>query len=700
MLKGLRSQHSKWPLPGVYLPTEIAAKLLQKYSKLKTQASDLEVFSYIAAIRDEIALDVVLDDFVNAKNLRKLINYTQAAQMIAQEEISEKSQGVLYTLLLFQKFTNEHPSFVHPFDILEDACDLAQNDNVVFDFHTAEAPEDFALLGFREFYPAEQRLIALLEKSLKKINLSEAILAQEKTVPSHLAEIHEAPQVLWANDLKMPGPLEAQVLSKAHGPVRLSVASDIRYHSPNLDKIKNTWPLETDWLETAIQKLEDTQGASPKTNLLKKILEEKNRSGLTLLETLNFFNDPVLGIESTERALPLSKNPSDPLLLSLEDIPLIDPTRTALWGNPEKISEIVTDFCASLNPLKAYRDLEKHLAADGIAFPRIDEEQKNFEKHFYGFAPQFKILKQKEAVEWEKSSHYQIKARELSKKLSPSGLETLNKCSLQFHFSREERIAQFEDEDALDLSPLRRGNWIHYTLEKLPWSKPKIITRELIQKVLLAELPRAFEEKSSPSYLTLIRAQSQAIAEALYHYVVAIDIPLFENFPARKSSPEVDVNSSWGEVPLRGRVDRLDFVGDGAFLWDYKTGNFSSSLDTLFKNGKFQWLLYREVFRKEGTPIHGGGYINPLNLKKSRLFFFEEAPLKASFFDSLDEHEVPYDRISAADEERINFNLKEKVESLIAIWKSGIRTAKPRESSDCDHCAYVGRCGYPYGVTP
>ncbi len=700
VLKGMRSFHSQWPLPGVYLPTEIATKILQKYSRLKARANDMALFSFVAATRNEQRIEEVFEDFIQAKNLRKLVNYTQAAQIIAQGEISEKSQGILYTLLLFQKYSLEHNKNVHDFDILEEACELVTQEDVDFEFHVAEEVKDFALIGFREFYPAEQNLISLLEKKLRKVSLCDEILNQEKSFPQTVAEIHECPHLLWASDLKMPGPLEAQLLTQSDKPIRLSVSSDIRYHSPALDKIKASWPKEDNWLKEAAQKLEANEARKTEAEFINRLLKEKPSSTLSILESLSFFKNSELGIETLERPLPLSKNPSDPLLLSLEDIPLVNPSRTALWGKPDKLSEIVSDFCSSLNPLKAYKDLEKHLAAEGIAFPRVDEEQKNFEKYFYGFLPHFKILKQNETRNWEQSEPYQVKAKELSKRLSPSGLETLNKCSLLFHYSREERLEQFEGEDALDISPLRRGNWIHYTLEKLPWSKPQKITRELIHKTLLQELPRAFDAKASDNYLALVKAQANAMSEALYHYVIAIDIPLYENFPARKSQPEIDVNSSWGDIPLRGRVDRLDFVGDGALLWDYKTGNYSSSLDTHFKNGKFQWLLYREIFRKEGTPIHGGGYINPLDLKKSRLFFFKEAPLKDTFYQSLDTHNVPYELISAEDEERIQQNLKVKVDELIKIWQSGLRTGLPRDESECDHCAYVGRCGYPYGVSP
>jgi hypothetical protein len=145
----------------------------------------------------------------------------------------------------------------------------------------------------------------------------------------------------------------------------------------------------------------------------------------------------------------------------------------------------------------------------------------------------------------------------------------------------------------------------------------------------------------------------------------------------------------------------MDFVGDGAFLWDYKSGNYSrQSLSKQLESGKFQWLLYREIFFREGTPIHGGGYINPLDMRKSRLFFFSKAPLKESFYERLDKADVKFEIIKADEEELLRNTLTSKVNEIIEVWKSGIRRAKPREKNECDNCAFVGLCGYPYGVTP
>lgn len=705
VLKGLRSFHSGWPLPGVYLPTEIAAKVLQKASLTKAQCSDWELFSFLAHERADQKLEEVYDDFLQAKNLRKLVGYEVAAQMIASEEISDKSRAVLYTLLLLKKYSNENNKTVHSFDLLEEACDLLETKNPGIDFHVAEDPKELCVIGFRELYPLEERLLSALGKKYQTKRLSDEIhfekSDEEIKVPQKYAEVDEVRNLLWVSELDPPAPLEAQLLSGSKTPLRLAVAAGVRTSSPALDRIKNTWPESAEWLQESIQKF----NPSHERELLERIHNEKLSRGPTLLQALGFFNKIDLGIESFERSVPLSQNPQDPLLVTLEDLPLLDPAQTALWTKKEKLKEIVNDFCSKLNPLKNFRDIEKHLLAEGIAVPRVEEEQKTFERYFYSFLDSFRILKQKKSSEWERAPRFEIKSTKISEKLSPSALEALYKCPLNFHFSREERLEQFEGEDELDINPIRRGNWVHYTMEALPWSKPEKITRELIQKVLKEKLPKAFDKNASPAYQNILLAQTKAMADALFHYVKAVDIPLSQHFPARKSQSEQDVSTEIvikdKKVHLRGRVDRLDFVGDGALLWDYKNGNFSNSkLAKHMEDGSFQWLLYKEIFHKEGIPIHGGGYINPLNLKKSRLFFFQGAPMPETFYDNLDANEIKYERISRDEEENLRKTLNDKVESLVEKWSSGSRAAQPLDPSICDYCAHIGRCGHPYGVLP
>jgi hypothetical protein len=705
ILKGLRARESGWPLPGVYSPVDLATRILQKHSLLRPAMSELEVFARISEQLPLLPLQEIYDDYVNAKNLRKIVGYDEAARILSENELSDKSKGALFILLFIKEFGQG--SVMHPFDILEKACALLNEDKnlTALSFHTAEPTTSLYLLGFRELYPLETKFINLLEKKFtvnRQMNALEDVPAElREKIKLGTEQIAKRKQIFWANDLNFPGPLEAKLLSGSLTNVRLNVAADLRFFSPTIERLRKKWinpKVDFPELQSA---LTDDDSKSVKI-LLDRIHSERDLSGFSFLNSLGFFQRSSFPDDTNERNLPLAKSPSDPVLLSLEDLPLADPELTALWTESSKLSECVADFCSGLNPLKKFQDLEKAILAEGISPPRIQEEQKNFEALYYNLAPAFKILSSPTLTEWSTVPQYEIKTEISQKMLSPSGLENLYKCTLNFHFQRELRLNQFELEDDIKVSPLRRGNWIHYTLESLNWQNPKKITQEQVRTALIKNVSKAFEKKASPEYLKIIEAQAGAMSESLFHYIQHIDIPTFESLPGRQSKSELDISTEWTKgITLRGRVDRMDFVGDGAFLWDYKSGNYSRSrLAKHLEDGKFQWLLYREIFNREGTPIHGGGYINPIDLRKSRLFFFRSAPLKAHFFDRLEQSRIPFEQVSEQDEIQLQKTLVEKVSALIDVWQSGIRTAKPRDKNECDNCSFVGLCGYPYGVTP
>ncbi len=707
----MRTKASSWPLPGVYSPVDLATKILQKHSRLRMPLSELDIFAQLCSLRSEIKVNEVFESFVEAKNLRKLIGYSTAAQLISQDaaeenesqKLSEKSHGALYTLLLLKKISNEASRPVHSFDLLEEATELLEASEVEIDFHVATPITELFLLGFREAYPLELSFLRQLEKRYAITKQSDLCAASAPQLPQGKAPLGERKQILWASEMKMPGPLEATLLSGADTSLRLSVPAHLRFYSPKIEKLKSGWPKNAAELLAHF----NTSPVSLQMNeLLQRIIEEKTPNAISMLEGLGYFRMLNLEHDATddtlERKVPLTGNPSHPLLLSLEELPLIDPSQTLLWTRPEKLEELLSDFAIQLNPLKNFRDLEKALLAEGLEIPLMRVEQENFEKIFYSFAPEMKILSEAPSPKWENVPAHSLKSQLIRKALSPSALENLSRCPLQFYYQREERLGQLEIEDDIDVSPLRRGNWIHYTLENLDWQNPKKITSEQIKRSLIAHLSKAFEAKASPAYLKIMQAQTPQMAEALFHYVQQVDVALYESFPGRRSQAEMEVTTPWtSDITLHGRVDRMDFVGDGAFLWDYKTGNHSQkTLAKHMESGKFQWLLYKEIFHRQGTPIHGGGYINPLDLKKSRLFFFESAKLPATFYDRLEMSEVKHERITPKAEAELRDILLNKVSALIEIWKSGVRKANPIDNLECERCSFIGLCGYPYGVTP
>jgi ATP-dependent helicase/DNAse subunit B len=70
---------------------------------------------------------------------------------------------------------------------------------------------------------------------------------------------------------------------------------------------------------------------------------------------------------------------------------------------------------------------------------------------------------------------------------------------------------------------------------------------------------------------------------------------------------------SGDELPLRGRIDRVDWHTDDEeyLIWDYKTGSQSSfsRTDPLKGGAKLQWALYARIIEQhKGKPVRTSGY--------------------------------------------------------------------------------------------
>ena len=250
---------------------------------------------------------------------------------------------------------------------------------------------------------------------------------------------------------------------------------------------------------------------------------------------------------------------------------------------------------------------------------------------------------------------------------------------------------------------MRKGNLIHKVLEKIDFHDPKSVSALLIEKILKDEVTKAYEGFASPAYLGLLKSQLPQWAEALHFYIELIEKKLFVLFPRRKIESEKEFRFDWNkQISLRGRIDRLDFTGESYFLWDYKSGSFhQATFERHLENGKFQWLLYAESLARMGMPLAGGGYLNPLELKKSRLLFFPkaEALLGDDFFDSLKNAGIRFDVLTEDKHYALSQKLINKMETVLEELKKNDRPARPIKNEECKRCSFEGLCAYRYGVS-
>ncbi len=698
-LKELRSIASKWPLAGVYTFADIAQNILKKNNLFREPVNDLEAFAHLAERDPEKKLSDLKRYFDLAKQVRKLGALTDLQKIILDKDLQKSlSENIFYSLLtLFQinDYAKNKSQSAHFFEYIEEATFfLKENPTVPLDFHKFKFPSEnkIFMVGFRDLYAAEEAFLKELEKKYEIVfQFSKEIQPCEVSLSMESSTLQENNHLLWISNLETPGPLESKVLTQYPNSLKVKIDPKLRYIN------KEVQELILNFNKDNFLKKEETTNDDNVRKLIRRIAEKGEAEEIKILESLNFFQDSRI-----ERSLSGELFQNAPILFTIEDFPIMNPVQTLIWGNQKTWSEFYLNLASESSHLKVPEDIEKALLAEGVRLPQHTEEQSKLKNLICVYSSRFKYLKTSHKKEFEiKKEPFEVKANRQAM-LSPSGLENLARCPLNFYYSRECKIPLYEIPNDIEGSPIKRGQWIHEVLEKVDFRNLKNFRITDLEKILNSELGKAFEGFASEDYLKILQSQIPQLSESLFFYIDTLEKPLQKLFPFRKIETEKDISCTWSsQLNLRGRVDRLDFIGEGALLWDYKTSNYSHlKYSTLLENGRFQWLLYKEIFDKEGVPIYGGGYLNPLDLKKSRFIFFENAPLPASFFEFLSEQSIRFEQLKEADKNQMSQRLHQVIEEQTKIWLSPTRQAKPLNSKVCVECSHQAFCGYPYGVHP
>ena len=163
--------------------------------------------------------------------------------------------------------------------------------------------------------------------------------------------------------------------------------------------------------------------------------------------------------------------------------------------------------------------------------------------------------------------------------VSPSALETWATCPYKFFLSRILGIAAPPEEEEDEMSALERGSLVHKILERFVGEGNQTDT-DLLE---LAETEFAIaEERGVTGYPLLwdmakgdIRAGLQGFmaAEAEWLADAATGASAEESFGRGTEIGEVSVAiDDLGEIWFRGKIDRIDTVGDEVRVRDFKTG--------------------------------------------------------------------------------------------------------------------------------
>lgn len=708
-LKEFRSSASKWPLAGVYTFSDIAQSILKKNNLYREPINDLEAFAYLASQDDTKDLSTLKSEFDLAQQLRKLGSLIDFQKVLlnpdSQATLSPKTIYALNTLFQIQNYAQLKNQADHFFQYIEEATYFLQkNPSFEIDFHRfrPDALQEVFVVGFRELYSIEEAFIKELQKKYKITSQYSRDLSYSDQDSSETSK-HEAPHefqgsalqdnthLLWISHLETPGPLEAQVLTEYDKALKVRINPELRYLNSEAQNFILNFNKE-DFL-----KRKDKTSSEEIKTLIERISLKGETRDIKILHSLKFFEDSKI-----ERFLMGETFRYSPIVFTIEDFPVMNPLQTLIWGHRKTWEEFSLNIASESSHLRVPEDIEKALLAEGVTIPSHKNEQIKLKNILAVCSFHFRILQTAQKKDFEiKNEAFEVKAKRQSM-LSPSGLENLTRCPLSFYYSRECRIPLVEIPNDIEGSAIKRGVWIHGVLERIDFKNLKNFTRSHLEKILHAELGKAFKDFASDSYIKILQAQVGQLSESMFFYIEKLEKPLQELFPFRKFESEKNIQCKWSEeLSLKGRVDRLDFIGEGALLWDYKTSNYSGTkYSTLLENGRFQWLLYKEIFAKEGTPIYGGGYLNPLDLKKSRLIFFETAPLPPSFFDFLSEQSIRFEQIKAEEEAQMSHRLHELIAEQTKVWLSPTRKAAPLNAKVCVDCSHKAYCAYPYGVLP
>ena len=163
--------------------------------------------------------------------------------------------------------------------------------------------------------------------------------------------------------------------------------------------------------------------------------------------------------------------------------------------------------------------------------------------------------------------------------VSPSALETWATCPYKFFLSRILGIAAPPEEEEDEMSALERGSLVHKILERFVGEGNQTDT-DLLE---LSETEFAIaEERGVTGYSLLwdmakedIRAGLQGFmaAEAEWLADAAAEASAEESFGRGTEIGEVSVAiDDLGEIWFRGKIDRIDTVGDEVRVRDFKTG--------------------------------------------------------------------------------------------------------------------------------
>jgi RecB family exonuclease len=173
----------------------------------------------------------------------------------------------------------------------------------------------------------------------------------------------------------------------------------------------------------------------------------------------------------------------------------------------------------------------------------------------------------------------------LDERLSPSALEDFGRCPLAFLLGRVLGVQERERDDADQVLPTTSGQWAHRALELMVQRRLTVTVEHVRQCV-----SQAMREHPAPGRIPAfhLKYHQDRLTSEVYEVLLRDEWD-----PSLKSEVESDLSWNW-VWPLKGRIDRVDYLPDGTLrLVDYKSGYLANPDKPGPAN--LQLLLYQQA---------------------------------------------------------------------------------------------------------
>lgn len=291
--------------------------------------------------------------------------------------------------------------------------------------------------------------------------------------------------------------------------------------------------------------------------------------------------------------------------------------------------------------------------------------------------------------------------------VSVSGLERYDKCPFIFYVEDVLRLKSLPVLE-MDVQKLEEGALMHEMLSKLTqepfqsvWTNndlDSMIQEYLDNKTILAEpkFQKSFKEVLVKKLQEFLQFERKWRKEFPQTKVLLREKDICAYIDPKTGN--VSSTQTQGSVLVKGRLDRLDQVGDHAFaIIDYKLSlNGKTNYKTWIKNGQFQLALYA-LMAKEGCiegvsgDVASSAYFGLKEMKRDKGFFCKE-------YNNL-AHPSPNTSHSTIKKEGLEGffqDLKQRVSEILSAIEKGYFPADPKNQTSCSSCPWRYTCKAPH----